>query len=131
MGRIVISGTTSIIAHLGYPTEGFRAPETYLPRRQSSQLSYTCAADLYSVGVCLAMLLHHLDRENEVHDGTNWEAFRFYGDDDSLELMEGLLQPNPRRRFTYAQALAHPFFRNTYPREDEEDEEEEDEDEDE
>lgn len=31
MGRIVISGTTSIIAHLGYPTEGFRAPLIYNP----------------------------------------------------------------------------------------------------
>lgn len=99
----------------------FLAPETLCKKGHSAE------ADLWSIGVCLYLLLsgrvpfgRHAKKPSEVyrsirHDplpwGHPWELVSSH----ARELVSSLLQKDPALRITAAQALAHPWVSGEVP----------------
>ena len=99
-------------------TLGYMAPEILASR------AHNTAADVWSFGVCLFVLLtgvfpfkHRtmadllIDQENETYD----DAQRFGFDAQTIEMFRRIFSPDPFKRPSAAQLLALPCFASTEP----------------
>eukprot|EP00210_Caulerpa_lentillifera_P009177 g8749.t1 len=113
-------------------TSGYIAPELYTG--QCKTVEHVKCAEIYSCGVCLFQMLFGLEN---VPDGFNSGSGKkkldmrtirswLYGpkrdlvlperrrvSEDCQNLLNGLLQPNPRNRLSLEEVWEHPWFKNS------------------
>lgn len=100
-------------------TMGYIAPEILVENNKPQQ--YTSACDLYSLGVIAYQLIvgslpFKVEMEGMFDRKVVWEAFTRPECEelhpDIIELLRGLLEKNPEKRFTPKQALNSALFTN-------------------
>lgn len=109
--KIIDFGLAVLSAPSGYRSRHFEGTEAYLAP-EAKKGSYSAVSDVFSAGVILHIIL--LGCFPQGRAGVVAEGKELAG--PARELLLGLLQPEPERRLTAAQAMQHAWTRGNYER---------------
>jgi serine/threonine protein kinase len=118
ISRIHKEGRSDLTKTGSSGTLGWIAPEFYDPKVEK----YTRLADIFPLGCVFCYVLsdgkHPFGDEKDLRQG-NIKSGRYYLPmedlekyDHAFELIEAMLDPNPEKRPTASEVLAHPFFQS-------------------